>query len=70
MFSKSDTTSWSYKIYEITDIINVTTPTYHIHNLPERYKEALLKNTELTMKKYKDVMKNLNLKWIEHSLAI
>ena len=61
MFSKSDTTNWSYKLYKITEIIKDTIPSYHIHNLPERYNEALLKKTELSLKQNKDVMKALNL---------
>ena len=60
-FSKSDTTNWSYKLYRITETINDTIPTYHIDNLPERYNEALLKKTELTLKENKAVMKALNL---------
>ena len=60
-FSKGDTTNWSYKLYKITEIINDTIPTYHIDNLPERYNEALLKKTELTLKENDNVMKKLNL---------
>ena len=60
-FSKSDTTNWSYKLYIITEIINDTIPTYRIDNLPERYNEALLKKTELSMQENKDFMKKLNL---------
>ena len=60
-FSKSDTTSWAYKLYKITEIINDTIPSYDIDNLPERYNEALLNKTELTMKENKDVMKKLNI---------
>ena len=60
-FSKSDTTSWSYKFYKITEIINDTIPAYKIDNLQEKYNEALLKNTELTLKENKAVMKALNL---------
>ena len=61
MFSKGDTTNWSYKLYKITEIINDTTPSYKIDNLKERYNEALLKKTELTMKENNTVMKKLNL---------
>ena len=61
VFSKGDTTNWSYKLYKITEIINDTIPTYHIDNLPERYNEALLKKTELTLKENDNVMKRLNL---------
>ena len=60
-FSKGDTTKWSYKLYKITEIINDTIPSYHIHNLKERYNESLLKKTELTMKKNDNVMKKLNI---------
>ena len=59
-FQKGDTTNWSYKLYKITEIINDTIPSYKVGNLPERYNEALLKKTELTMKENKDVMKKLN----------
>ena len=61
MFSKSDTTNWSYKLYKITEIINDTIPAYKINNLPERYNESLLKKTELTMKENDDVMKKLRI---------
>ena len=59
-FSKSDTTNWSYKLYKISEIINDTIPSYKIDNLKERYKESLLKKTDLTLKQNKDVMKKLN----------
>ena len=60
-FSKGDTTSWSYKLYKITEIINDTIPSYKIDNLKERYNESILKKTELTMKENNAVMKKLNL---------
>ena len=60
-FSKSDTTDWSYKLYKITEIITDTIPVYKIDNLKERYNEALLKKTELTLKENDNVMKKLNL---------
>ena len=60
-FSKGDTTNSSYKLYKITEIVFDTKPSYHIVNLKERYNEALLKKTELTMKENKDVMKKLNI---------
>ena len=43
---------------------------YRIDNLPERYYEAVLKNTELTKKKNKDVIKALRVIEIEVSLTI
>ena len=60
-FSKSDTTNWSYNLYKITEIVNDTTPSYKINNLPERYNQSLLKKTNLTMKENKDVMKKLKI---------
>ena len=71
-FSKSDTTNWSYLLYEITENINDTMPSYHIHNLKERYNESLLKKTELTMKENDNVMKKIRyyLVQIKHSLTI
>ena len=60
-FSKGDTTNWSYKLYEITEIINDTIPTYKIDNLKERYNESLLKKTDLSLKENKDVMKKINI---------
>ena len=35
-FSKSDTTTWSYKLYKNTEIINDSIPSYRNENLPER----------------------------------
>ena len=60
-FSKGDTTNWSYKLYKIIEIINDTIPSYLLDNLPERYKESLLKKTDLTLKENNSVMKKLNL---------
>ena len=60
-FSKRDTTKWSYKLYKITEIIIDTMPTYHIDILPERYNEALLERTQLTMKESNIVMEKLNI---------
>ena len=60
-FSKGDTTNWSNKLYKNNEIINDTIPSYKIDNLSERYNESLLKKTELTMKKNKDVMKKLKI---------
>ena len=60
-FSKGDMTNWSYKLYKISEIINDTIPSYKINNLPERYKESLLKKTDLTLKENDNVMKKINL---------
>ena len=74
-FSKSDLTNWSYLLYEITEIVNDTLPSFKINKLPERYNEAFLKKTELTMKESDSVMKKLNntemkSKWLWPSLDI
>ena len=59
-FSKSHTTTLSYKLYENTEIIKNTIASYRIDNLPERYIEALLKKTNLTKNENDSVMKKLN----------
>ena len=61
MFSKGDTTKWSYILYKITELISDTIPGYKIDNIKERYNESLLKKTDLTMREIKDVIKNLNI---------
>ena len=61
IFSKGDTTKWSYKLYKITKIFNDTIPKYRLDNLPDRYNEALFKKTELTLKENDSVKKKLNL---------
>ena len=60
-FSKGDTTNWSYKFYKITEIFNDTKPDYEIDNLPETYKESILKKTELTMKENDNLQKKLKI---------
>ena len=60
-FWKTDTSNWSYKLYEITEKTNDTILSYRLDSLPERYNEALLKKTNSSMKENKDVMKALNL---------
>ena len=61
LFSKSDSTNWSYKLYTITEVIHDTIPTYRIDYLPERYNENLLLPTKLTLHENNQVMKGLNL---------
>ena len=51
-FSKGDTTNWSFQLYKSTEIINDTIPSYRFDELPERYNQALLKITNLTIKKH------------------
>ena len=48
-------------MYKITKVIIDTIPSCRFDILQERYNEALLKETEITTKENKDVMKALNL---------
>ena len=50
-FSKSETTNWSFKLYEIGEIVNHTIPSYRLNDLPERYNEASMKKTKVMSKK-------------------
>ena len=61
VFSKGDSTNWSYKLYTITEVIHDNIPTYRNNYLPERYNEHLLLPTKLTLDENNQVMKELNL---------
>ena len=61
VFSKGDSTNYSYNLYTITEIIHDTIQSYRINYLPERYDENLLLPTKLTLDENTQVMKNLNL---------
>ena len=61
VFSKGDSTNYSYKLYTITEIMHDTVPSYRIDYLPERYNENLLLPTKLTLDENNKVMKELNL---------
>ena len=61
VFSKGDSTNYSYKLYTITEIIHDTIPSYRIDYLPERYNENLLLPTKLSLGENNQVMKELNL---------
>ena len=61
VFSKGDSTNWSYKLYTITEVIHDTIPSYRIDYLPERYNENLLLPTKLTLDENNKVMRELNL---------
>ena len=58
-FWKRDLTNWSYKLYKITEITNDTLPSNCkiAEKLGERINEALLKKTELSMKKTNNLWK-------------
>ena len=64
-FSKGYSNNWSYKVYKDTEIFNDTIPTYHIDKVPERYNEAFVKPTQLTMTENDSVMKKLKITQIK-----
>ena len=61
VFSKGDSTNWSYELYTITEVIHDTIPSYRINYLSERYNQNLLLPTKLTLGENNQVMKELNL---------
>ena len=61
VFSKGDSTSWSYNLCKITEVTHDTIPSYKIDYLPERYNETLLLPTKLTLEENNEVVKKLNL---------
>ena len=61
VFSKRDSTNYSYKLYTITEIIHDTIPCYRIDSLPERYNENLLLPTKLPFEQNNQIMKQLKL---------
>ena len=61
VFSKGDSTNYSYKLYTITEVIHDTIRSYRIDYLPERYNENLLLPTKLSLEENNQVMKKLNL---------
>ena len=61
VFSKGDSTNYSYKLYSITEVIHDIIPSYRIDYSPERYNENLLFPTELSLDENNQVMKKLNL---------
>ena len=61
VFSKGDSTNWSYKLYTITEIIHDTIPSYRIDYLRERYDEKLLLPTKLTLEQNNQFLEELKL---------
>ena len=59
-FSKRDTTNWSYKLYEITETVNDTIPSYRIDDLPEIYNEALLKKNKVNIERERWCLEKIN----------
>ena len=65
---KGVSTSYSYKLYTITEVIHNTIPSYRINFLPERYNQNLILPTKLTLDEKNKVRKELNL--IEEKMNI
>ena len=61
VFSKGDSTNWSYKIYENTDVVHDTISSYGITYLSERYNQNLLLPSKLSLEENNQIMKKLNL---------
>ena len=61
VFSKGDSTNYSYRLYTITEVIHDIIPSYRLNYLSERYNENLLLPTKLTLEQNNRVMKDLNL---------
>ena len=61
VFSKGDSTNYSYILYTITEVIHDTIPTDRIDYLTERYIENLLISTNITLEQNNKFMKELNL---------
>ena len=61
VFSKGDSTNYSYILYTTTEITHDTIPGYRIDYLPERYNENLLLPTKLSLDENIKIMKELNL---------
>ena len=57
VFSKEDSTNYSYKLYTITEVIHDTIPSYRIDYPPETYNENLLLPTKITLEENNQVMK-------------
>ena len=61
VFSKGNSTNYSYKLCTITEVIHDINPSYRINYLAERYIEKLLLPSRLSLKQNDQVMKKLNL---------
>ena len=61
VFSKGDSTNYSYKLYTITEIIHGTISWYRIDILPERSNEIVILHTKLSLEWNNQFMKKLNL---------
>ena len=57
VFSKADSTNYSYLLYTITEVVHDSIPSYRIDYLPERFNENLLLPTKLSLGKNNQVLK-------------
>ena len=58
-FLKRYLTNWSYKLYRTKEIANDTITSYKFEQFPERFNEAVLKETQLKLKENDSVMTSL-----------
>ena len=49
VFSRGDSTNYTYNLYTITEVLHDTIPSYRIDYLPERYNENLLLPTKISL---------------------
>ena len=49
VFSKGESTNWSYKLFTVTQVIHDSFPSSRLNYLPERYNENLLKLPKLSL---------------------
>ena len=61
VFSRGDSTNYSYNLYTITEVLQNTLPNYKLNYLAERYNQNLLHPRKLTPEQNKQVRKELNL---------
>ena len=61
IFSKRDSTNYSYILDTITEIMHDTIPSYRIDYLPERYNEKLLLPTKISLGENNHFLKKLKL---------
>ena len=61
LFSKGDSTNFSYNLNIITEVKHDTIPSYRINYLPKRYNQIFLQPTNLSLEENNQVMKKLNL---------
>ena len=59
VFSRGDSTNYSYRLYTITEVYHDTIPSYRLNHQTERYNQNLLLPTKLTVEENNQVMKKL-----------